>query len=138
MDGITQLPSTREFKGFLIWVAVVVGKSEMAKYLITKIPLWLIQSNCVQMGFREYARQQCTGNILCANDLSVAELFPGAEVVAMDISPIQPVFAPPNLTLRLADIETDWIGHIPSDYVHLERVTPYLRRPKELLAKILT
>ncbi|KAK8011077.1 methyltransferase domain-containing protein [Apiospora arundinis] len=67
----------------------------------------------------------------------VAELFPGAEVVAMDISPIQPVFAPPNLTTRLADIETDWECHMQSDLVHLERVAPYLRRPKDLLAKIL-
>ncbi|KAK8128054.1 methyltransferase domain-containing protein [Apiospora sp. TS-2023a] len=70
----------------------------------------------------------------------VAELFPGAEVVAMDISPIQPVFAPPNLTTRLADIETDLDGvcHMPSDLVHLGSVAPYLRRPKELMAKMLT
>ncbi|KAK8080136.1 hypothetical protein PG997_007954 [Apiospora hydei] len=70
----------------------------------------------------------------------VAELFPGAEVVAMDISPIQPVFAPPNLTTRLADIETDLEGvsDMPSDLVHLERVAPYLRRPKDLMKTILT
>lgn len=83
------------------------------------------------------ARQHCAAYLQCANDLTVAELFPGAEVVAMDISPIQPVFAPPNLTTRLADIETDWECHMQSDLVHLERVAPYLRRPKDLLAKIL-
>lgn len=58
----------------------------------------------------------------------------------MDISPIQPVFAPPNLTTRLADIETDLDGvcHMPSDLVHLGSVAPYLRQPKELMAKMLT
>ncbi|KAK0612613.1 S-adenosyl-L-methionine-dependent methyltransferase, partial [Bombardia bombarda] len=59
-----------------------------------------------------------TGTGLWAIDF--ADAYPGAEVTATDISPIQPTWVPPNLQFEMDDMNLDWTwpeNHF--DLVHL-------------------
>ncbi len=49
-----------------------------------------------------------------------ADAHPDTEVIGTDISPIQPVWCPPNLTFEIDDAEQDWTFAPGSfDYVHI-------------------
>lgn len=49
-----------------------------------------------------------------------ADAHPDAEVVGTDLSPIQPVWCPPNLSFEIDDVEQDWTFAPGSfDYVHI-------------------
>jgi SAM-dependent methyltransferase len=41
--------------------------------------------------------------------MQVAELYPSAEVIGTDISPVQPKWVPPNLTFEVDDLEMEWL-----------------------------
>jgi len=47
-----------------------------------------------------------TGTGIWAMD--VADEFPGAEVIGIDLSPIQPVYVPPNLEFEICDADEQW------------------------------
>jgi SAM-dependent methyltransferase len=40
--------------------------------------------------------------------IDAAELYPGAEVIGTDISPIQPAWVPPNCKFEIDDAEKEW------------------------------
>lgn len=46
-----------------------------------------------------------------------ADAHPGAEVVGVDLSPIQPVFVPPNLRFEIDDLENDWTWSQTFDFI---------------------
>ncbi|KAI9373650.1 S-adenosyl-L-methionine-dependent methyltransferase [Aspergillus egyptiacus] len=52
--------------------------------------------------------------------LEMAEVFPEAEIVGTDLSPIQPNFSPPNCTFIIDDVESDWAftKEEAFDYIH--------------------
>ena len=63
----------------------------------------------------------------------VADQFPSAEVLGVDLSPIQPVWVPPNCKFIVDDIEDDWVNGDNWDYVHLRCMTAWLKdKPKVL------
>jgi hypothetical protein len=41
--------------------------------------------------------------------MQVADLFPSAEVIGTDISPVQPKWVPPNLSFEVDDLEEEWL-----------------------------
>jgi ubiquinone/menaquinone biosynthesis C-methylase UbiE len=47
--------------------------------------------------------------------MQVAELYPSAEVIGTDISPVQPKWVPPNLTFEVDDLEAKWL-YEPDSY----------------------
>ena len=51
--------------------------------------------------------------------IDVADNFPNAEVIATDLSPIQPKWVPPNLEFQIDDCESDWSFSKPFDFIHL-------------------
>lgn len=59
-----------------------------------------------------------TGTGIWAIDF--ADMFPGAEVVGTDLSPIQPSWVPPNLQFLVDDAEAQWLFRPgePFDYIH--------------------
>ncbi|KAK1990410.1 S-adenosyl-L-methionine-dependent methyltransferase [Colletotrichum falcatum] len=57
-----------------------------------------------------------TGTGLWAIDY--ADLHPEAEVLGVDLSPIQPNDVPPNVKFEVDDIEEDWIYSQPFEYIH--------------------
>lgn len=55
--------------------------------------------------------------------IDIADTFPAAEVIATDLSPIQPKWIPPNLEFQVDDAEADrWSFSKPFDYIHLRNL----------------
>lgn len=50
--------------------------------------------------------------------IDIAELYPSAEVIANDLSPIQPKWVPPSVVFEVDDIESDWPERQPFDFIH--------------------
>ncbi|KAK2803770.1 hypothetical protein FQN51_003000 [Onygenales sp. PD_10] len=57
-----------------------------------------------------------TGTGLWAIDM--ADLYPSAEVIGNDLSPIQPSMVPPNVKFEIDDVEADWSYSAPFDFIH--------------------
>lgn len=58
-----------------------------------------------------------TGTGIWAIDF--ADQFPKVEVIATDLSAIQPTWVPPNLRFEIDDCESDWPYTKKFDYIHL-------------------
>lgn len=56
-----------------------------------------------------------TGTGIWAVDF--ADEHPEAEVVGVDLSPIQPKFVPPNLVFEIDDLEEEWTFNKPFDFI---------------------
>lgn len=57
-----------------------------------------------------------TGTGIWAIDFATA--FPSADVLGIDLSPIQPTFVPPNCHFEVDDAEDEWIFSQKFDYIH--------------------
>ncbi|KAK2749034.1 methyltransferase domain-containing protein [Colletotrichum kahawae] len=66
--------------------------------------------------------------------VTVGDLYPGASVLGIDLSPIQPSWAPPNVKFLVDDAEDDWLNGDDYDFVHFRAVAILLRK----LDKVLT
>ncbi|KIW92554.1 uncharacterized protein Z519_06401 [Cladophialophora bantiana CBS 173.52] len=51
--------------------------------------------------------------------IQIADTFPMAEVVATDLSPIQPTWVPPNLEFLIDDCESEWAFERSFDFIRL-------------------
>ena len=58
-----------------------------------------------------------TGTGIWAMDF--ADKFPRCDVIATDLSAIQPVFVPPNLRFEIDDCEEEWLFSQPFDFIHI-------------------
>ncbi|KAK3377107.1 S-adenosyl-L-methionine-dependent methyltransferase [Lasiosphaeria ovina] len=67
--------------------------------------------------------------------IEVADQFPSAEVLGIDITPIQPLWVPPNLRFIVDDIQDDWLNGEGFDFVHARQMFPLLTRPNKVLAE---
>jgi len=67
----------------------------------------------------------------------VADQFPSAEVLGVDLSPIQPSWVPPNLRFLVDDIEDEWVNGDGWDYVHLRCMTAWLKNVPKLFERVL-
>ncbi|KAL7274171.1 hypothetical protein RUND412_002931 [Rhizina undulata] len=66
-----------------------------------------------------------TGTGIWAMD--VADRFPSAQVIGVDLSPIQPRYVPPNLRFEVDDIEEDWQYQGNSfDFIHIRSMAGYI------------
>ncbi|KAH8705554.1 S-adenosyl-L-methionine-dependent methyltransferase [Talaromyces proteolyticus] len=50
--------------------------------------------------------------------IDFAERYPSTQVIGIDLSPIQPLWVPPNLTFEIDDAEDDWVYSTQFDYIH--------------------
>ncbi|KAK1996046.1 S-adenosyl-L-methionine-dependent methyltransferase [Colletotrichum falcatum] len=58
---------------------------------------------------------------------------PGAEVIGVDLSPIQPQFVPPNVKFEIDDIEDSWTYTRPFDYIHSRMMNTSICKWEEYL-----
>jgi hypothetical protein len=64
---------------------------------------------------------------------TVAEMFPAASVIGVDLSPIQPNYVPPNLEWRIDDLEREWPALFSgADFVYLRSVATTLKNPAKV------
>ncbi|KAM0403561.1 hypothetical protein ACHAQC_001177 [Fusarium culmorum] len=68
--------------------------------------------------------------------IEMAEKYPSAEVLGLDLSPIQPSWVPPNVKFMVDDIEDEWLNGDGFDFVHLRNMIPILKSPVTLLKQI--
>ncbi|KAL2258586.1 hypothetical protein VTK26DRAFT_8066 [Humicola hyalothermophila] len=68
--------------------------------------------------------------------IEIGEMFPGARVTGVDLSPIQPVWIPPNVEFIVDDIEDEWVHDKDYDFVHLRFVNIVLKDNVSLFRKI--
>lgn len=59
--------------------------------------------------------------------IEVGDLFPGAEILGLDLSPIQPEWVPPNVKFMIDDIEDEWANGPDWDFVHFRGMALTLR-----------
>ncbi|KAK2028991.1 TAM domain methyltransferase [Colletotrichum zoysiae] len=75
-----------------------------------------------------------TGTGIWAIDM--ADEYPEADVVGIDLSPIQPEFVPPNVHFLVDDAESRWLyPENTFDYVHLRNMAPSIKKWPELFAE---
>ena len=49
----------------------------------------------------------------------VGDQYPGANVLGVDLSPIQPEWVPPNVKFMVDDVESPWLRPVDHfDYIH--------------------
>ncbi|KAH7147923.1 S-adenosyl-L-methionine-dependent methyltransferase [Fusarium sp. MPI-SDFR-AT-0072] len=59
--------------------------------------------------------------------IDIADKFPSASVIGVDLSPIQPSWVPPNLKFLVDDIEDEWMHGGDFDFVHMRCISPWLK-----------
>lgn len=71
--------------------------------------------------------------------LVVGDLYPEAEVLGIDLSPIQPSWVPPNVRFLVDDAEAEWL-HPPEtfDYIHIRHMTSSIRDWPKLVSQAYT
>lgn len=55
--------------------------------------------------------------------IDMADKFPAAQVIATDLSPIQPQWVPPNLHFQVDDCESDWTFKQSFDLIHMRNLS---------------
>ncbi|EGC41502.1 conserved hypothetical protein [Histoplasma capsulatum var. duboisii H88] len=74
----------------------------------------------------------CTGTGIWA--IEFADLFPSAEIIGNDLSPIQPKLVPPNVKFIIDDVEDEWgYENDPFDFIHARYLTGTLKNMPRLL-----
>lgn len=63
----------------------------------------------------------------------MGDKFPSAEILGLDLSPIQPHWVPPNVQFLVDDVEAEWLNGDGYDFVHLRNMIPILKSPVGLL-----
>lgn len=67
--------------------------------------------------------------------LTVGDKYPSAKVTGLDLSPIQPVWVPPNVEFVVEDVEEDqWIHGNDFDYIHFRATACVLKNPIQVVA----
>ncbi|KAK4159806.1 putative methyltransferase [Cladorrhinum sp. PSN259] len=59
--------------------------------------------------------------------IEMGDLFPGAEILGLDLSPIQPQWVPPNVRFMVDDFEDEWASGSEWDFVHFRGMALTLR-----------
>ncbi|KAF8246547.1 S-adenosyl-L-methionine-dependent methyltransferase [Wilcoxina mikolae CBS 423.85] len=69
--------------------------------------------------------------------IDVADTYPSAEVVGTDLSPIQPVWVPPNCKFEVDDAEKDWTFATDSfDFIHSRNLYQAISNLPKVLSEI--
>ena len=67
----------------------------------------------------------------------VGDKYPSAEVIGLDLSPIQPIWVPSNVHFIVDDIEDTWLAGDDFDFVHMRNIAPILKSPVTVLKRAL-
>ncbi|KAH9897570.1 S-adenosyl-L-methionine-dependent methyltransferase [Xylariomycetidae sp. FL2044] len=59
--------------------------------------------------------------------IEVADQYPSAEVLGIDLSPIQPLWTPPNVRFIIDDVEDEWLNGSGWDLVHLRAMSAVIK-----------
>ncbi|KAF9873169.1 C6 zinc finger domain protein [Colletotrichum karsti] len=100
--------------------------------------LWLMSSDeelALAPGHKTAKRVLDVGTGTGIWAIDFADAFPDAEVVGVDLSPIQPDWAPPNCFFEIDDLEKPWTWSRPFDYIHCRSMEACFEDPKKFLKR---
>ncbi|TRX98584.1 hypothetical protein FHL15_000658 [Xylaria flabelliformis] len=60
---------------------------------------------------------------------------PAATITGINLSPIQPSYAPPNVNFEICDAEDEWSFRQPFDLIHMRTMVTYFKNPRAVLAE---
>ncbi len=66
----------------------------------------------------------------------VADKYPSAQVIGLDLSPIQSTWIPPNLRFTVDDFEDEWVCGDDFDLVHMRSTISLVKDVPKLLQAI--
>ncbi|KAK1759903.1 S-adenosyl-L-methionine-dependent methyltransferase [Echria macrotheca] len=67
--------------------------------------------------------------------IDYASAFPDAKVLGVDISPVQPIFTPPNCTFETDDVEKEWLWSQSFDFIFCRMIGGSIVDPAALIQK---
>src|SRR4051794_18689006 len=59
--------------------------------------------------------------------IDFADLYPNAEILGVDLSPIQPAWVPPNCRFVIDDVESEWPYREKFDVIHARTLCGSIR-----------
>lgn len=68
--------------------------------------------------------------------IHLGDLYPGADIVGNDLSPIQPTWVPSNVRFIVDDVELDWAQPERYDYIHVRYMAASIRDWPRLFRQI--
>jgi hypothetical protein len=68
--------------------------------------------------------------------MHMTEACPDAEIIGIDLSPIQGDFAPPNVKFIVDDVEFDWVESQPYNYLHCRYMAGSIKNWPRLVSQI--
>jgi hypothetical protein len=67
----------------------------------------------------------------------VGDLYPGSNILGVDLSPIQPEWVPPNVKFMVDDVESPWLKPLNYyDYVHARHTVMAIRNWPQLMGRV--
>lgn len=70
--------------------------------------------------------------------IEMGDLYPGANILGVDLSPIQPEWVPPNVKFMVDDVESPWLKPLDYfDYVHARHTVMAIRNWPLLMSRVL-
>jgi hypothetical protein len=68
----------------------------------------------------------------------VGDLYPGANILGVDLSPIQPEWVPPSVKFMVDDVESPWLRPLNHfDYIHGRHLVMAIKNWPQLMARVL-
>ncbi|KAI1259485.1 S-adenosyl-L-methionine-dependent methyltransferase [Xylariaceae sp. FL1019] len=58
--------------------------------------------------------------------IEMGDRYPDAEILGLDLSPIQPTSVPPNVSFQIDDIEDTWVHDDDYDLIHMRESSGYM------------
>lgn len=67
----------------------------------------------------------------------MGDQYPGANILGVDLSPIQPEFVPPNVKFMVDDLESPWLRPLNHfDYIHGRHTVQGIRDWPKLMGNV--
>ncbi|KAH6689653.1 S-adenosyl-L-methionine-dependent methyltransferase [Plectosphaerella plurivora] len=68
--------------------------------------------------------------------IEMGELYPGAEVLGNDLSPVQPAWVPPNVKFEVDDVESEWTHSDKFDFIFCRYMSAGIWKWPELVKNV--
>ncbi|RYC57003.1 hypothetical protein CHU98_g9207, partial [Xylaria longipes] len=68
---------------------------------------------------------------------TVGDRYPDANILGLDLSPIQPTSVPPNVTFQVDDVEDTWVHENDYDFIHMREASAYMRSTPAVVESII-
>ncbi|KAI0968167.1 S-adenosyl-L-methionine-dependent methyltransferase [Xylaria arbuscula] len=69
--------------------------------------------------------------------IEMGDRYPDANILGIDLSPIQPTSVPPNVTFQVDDVEDTWVHDDDYDFIHMREACGYMRSTPDVIESVI-